>query len=200
MKNVILKYYHSYIQETPKEIRAFLRNALILFVIWKLVYSFIFLDSRILDRPLTNHVGEATVYFLNNCTFFDGFTSMTKRSRSYFEGQLQTDEVSQLQHYGKNVLFIADGCNGLELMVLFVGFIICFPSAILKKIVFIVFGVIVIDVFNVLRCSGLAFLKEHYHDYFDFSHHYVFKITLYAIIFLMWILFTKKIKFSNAVL
>lgn len=200
MENVIIKHYHGYIKETPKEIRAFLRNALILFIVWKLVYSFIFLDSRILDRPLTNHVGEATVYFLNQCTFFDGFSSKVVKNQSYLEGELQINEVSQLQHYGKNVLFIADGCNGLELMVLFVGFIICFPSGILKKMVFIVLGVIIIDFFNVLRCSSLAFLKEYYHAYFDFSHHYVFKITLYGIIFLMWVLFTKKIKLSNAVL
>jgi hypothetical protein len=89
MKNRILQYYHSFINETPPTIRAFLRNALIVFALWKLTYLFILLDDRILDRPLTNHVGAGTVWFLNYCTPLEGFSAIPVIKQEAFEGQLQ---------------------------------------------------------------------------------------------------------------
>jgi exosortase/archaeosortase family protein len=199
MKNRILQYYHSFINETPPTIRAFLRNALIVFALWKLTYLFILLDDRILDRPLTNHVGAGTVWFLNYCTPLDGFSAIPVIKQEAFDGQLQIREVSQVIHQGKDILLIADGCNGLELIVLYIGFIICFPSSILKKIIFILLGIGIIDLSNIIRCGGLVFLKRYYgYDLFQFAHHYGFKITLYSIIFMMWVLFTKNKKIKNS--
>lgn len=198
MKNSILKYYQSYLNETPATIRAFLRNALIVFAVWKLVYLLFLLDARVLDRPLTNQVGHGTTWFLNHCTPLEGFSATAIKKQSFFEGQIQFSEVSQIRQDGKDILLIADGCNGLELMVLFVGFILCFPSSIIKKIIFIIFGTFIIEIANILRCGGLVFLKRYYdYDLFQFAHHYGFKITLYGIIFIIWIIFTKNIKFRN---
>lgn len=201
LKNRILQYYLSFLNETPATIRAFLRNALIVFAIWKVVYLFFLLDARILDKPLTDHVGNSTAWFLNHCTPLDGFTATAIEKQSIFEGQIKFSEVSQVRHHGEDILLIADGCNGLELIVLFIGFILCFPSSIYKKIVFILFGVAIIDLANILRCGGLVFIKRFYdYDLFQFAHHYGFKITLYGIIFMLWMLFTKNIKIKNVVI
>lgn len=195
MKNRIVSYYYSLLNETPIIIRAFLRNALIFFVIWKVVYIGFLLFDRILDRPLTNHIGASTAWFLNHCTPLSGFTSKVVSVKSLLEGQLQVSEASQVQMNGENVLYIADPCNGLELIVLYVGFIVCFPSSLRKKILYIILGILVIDVANILRCGGLVFLKRYYdYDLFQFAHHYGFKITLYGIIFMMWTLFAKNSK------
>lgn len=201
MKNSILHYYQNFLNETPATIRAFLRNALIVFAVWKVVYLVFLLDTRILDKPLTDHVGEGTAWFLNNWTPLEGFSATPIKKNILFEGRLQFNEVSQVRHQGEDVLLIADGCNGLELMILFIGFILCFPSSILKKNIFIILGIGIIDFANILRCGGLVFLKKYYdYDLFQFAHHYGFKITLYGIIFSMWILFTKTIKFKNVVI
>lgn len=201
MKNSILHYYQSFLNETPATIRVFLRNALVVFAVWKLVYIIFLLDDRILDRPLTNHIGKGTAWFLNHCTPLDGFSAIAMTKPSIFEGQLQFTEVSQVRHQGNDILLIADPCNGLELLVLFVGFILCFPASIVKKIIFILLGIVIIDLANILRCGGLVFLKRYYdYDLFQFAHHYGFKITLYGIIFMIWIVFTKDIKFRNSVL
>jgi exosortase family protein XrtF len=190
----IRSHIHLYYSETPIEVKKFIRNALGVFVTWKAVYYYLLVDERIIDKPLTQNVGKGTAWFLNNCTSFSGFKAINVERNNFFEGVFTLTEVSQLQHWSKNVLFIADGCNGLELMVLYMGFIICFSSSLLKKLIFMIFGLIVIYCANILRCAGLAFLKVKYNDYFDFSHHYTFKITLYGIIFLMWMLYTKQYK------
>lgn len=194
---IIRSHIHLYYSETPIEVKKFIRNALVVFFAWKAVYYYVLIDERLLDRPLTQNVGEGTSWFLNNCTSFSGFKAISIVRNDFFEGVFTLNEVSQLQHWGKNVLFIADGCNGLELMVLYLGFIICFSASLLKKIIFMILGLVVIYCANILRCAGLAFLKVEYNDYFDFSHHYTFKITLYGIIFLLWMLFTKQYKIKN---
>jgi exosortase/archaeosortase family protein len=199
MKNSIVHYYHSFLNETPATIKVFLRNALIAFAVWKIVYSFFLLDHRLLDKPLTDYVGSSTAWTLNLLTSEKGFTSTAETKESIFEGQIQVMEVAQVRQYGTPIILIADPCNGLELMVLFVGFILCYPSSYIKKFIFIFFGLIVICLANILRCSGLVFIKMHYHyDLFQFAHHYGFKITLYGIIFLIWMLFTKDFKFKYA--
>lgn len=198
MKHNIVQYYKTFINETPATIRVFLRNALIVFFVWKLVYLLFLLDDRVLDQPLTNHVGEGTAWFLNHCTPLEGFSAIPMTKSTLFEGQLKLMEVSQVRHQGKDILLIADGCNGLELIVLYIGFILCFPSSIYKKIMFMVLGMVIIDLANIVRCGGLVFLKQYYeYDLFQFAHHYGFKITLYGIIFMMWVLFTKTTKISN---
>lgn len=195
MKNSIIHYYQSFLNETPATIRVFLRNSLIVFAIWKVLYLVFLLDGRILDKPLTNHVGSGTAWFLNHCTPLGGFTSKSITVESLFEGQLQMTEASQVQLEHQDILFIADGCNGLELIVLYVGFIVCFPSSFQKKFLFIVLGAVVIDFANIIRCGGLVFLKRYYdYNLFQFAHHYGFKITLYAIIFMIWTLFAKNSK------
>jgi exosortase/archaeosortase family protein len=201
MKNSILQYYKSFLNETPAAIRAFLRNALIVFAVWKLVYFVFLLNDRILDKPLTNNVGEGTAWFLNYCTPLDGYSATAINKSSVFEGQLQLREVSQVRYLGKDILLIADPCNGLELIILYIGFILCFPSSIRKKIIFIFFGGGIIELANIVRCGGLVFLKRYYgYDLFQFAHHYGFKITLYGIIFMMWMVFTKNIRFRNIII
>jgi exosortase/archaeosortase family protein len=201
MKHNIVQYYKTFINETPAIIRVFLRNVLIVFFVWKLVYLLFLLEDRVLDQPLTNHVGEGTAWFLNHCTLLEGFSALPVIKQTVFEGQLQISEVSQVRHQGKDILLIADVCNGLELIVLYLGFILCFPATIFKKIIFMVLGTVIIVLANIVRCGGLVFLKQYYdYDLFQFAHHYGFKITLYGIIFMMWVVFTKNIKFRNVVI
>ena len=183
--------------DIPLPIRLFLGKALLFFIIWKVIYGFLLHDSRVLDAPLTTHVGEASAKFLNVFTSMSGFTANTEMSSTIYEGEFVTSEASSIYHYDRKVLNIADVCNGLELMVLYVGFIVCMPSFFWRKVRYIILGVIIIDIINILRCAGLIYLSEYYQTYFDFAHHYLFKITVYAATFVMWIVFARKIRIKN---
>jgi exosortase family protein XrtF len=123
--------------------------------------------------------------------------ALNKFDTTIMEGQIQIAQVSKIIHNGHKVLHIADGCNGLELMVLYSGFILSFPSSQKRKICYIFLGIIIIDICNILRCSLLGFIKEYYHPYFYLSHHFVFKAVVYAVIVILWVYFTRKIQ-ANA--
>lgn len=179
--------------DIPLPIRLFLGKALLFFIIWKLVYGLFLSDSRLLDEPLTEHVGNASVYVLNGLGDMSGFISKSEIS-TYIEGEgLVTQKASQIFHHDKLVLYIADICNGLELMILYIGFIVCMPSRFWRKVLYIVIGVVLIDIINIFRCTGLIYLREYYHAYFDFAHHYLFKATVYTATFLMWMVYARKI-------
>ena len=183
-------------KDIPLPIRLFLGKALLFFIVWKVVYSFFLYDSKFLDYPLTTHVAEASSVFLNNSMLLSGFTTQ----RVFTEDNSLIIEASEIYHNDNLVLLIADACNGLELMVLYIGFIVCMPSKFWRKIIYILLGVLFIDIINILRCSGLIYLREYFHAYFDFAHHYLFKAVVYAATFLMWMVYSRKISLKNETL
>ncbi|WP_411894390.1 archaeosortase/exosortase family protein [Winogradskyella sp. A2] len=195
-----MKRLKSLIQEFPKPIRLFLGKALLVFIVWNITYIGFLSESKILDYPLTTHVGEASTEILNRFSSMSGFKAVRSERTTIYEGEYITQESSEIYHNERSILHIADACNGLELLVLYIGFIICMPSRFWRKILYIIFGVIIIDFVNIGRCIGLIYLREYYEVYFDFAHHYVFKITVYGVTFLLWILFARKIHFNNEIL
>jgi exosortase/archaeosortase family protein len=185
--------FRSLINDIPLPIRLFLGKALLLFIAWKLVYGIFLYDSNYLDRPLSKHVADASVYVLNNFTTLDGFTSKRVIDRYTYEGEITEQVISAIFHYDNKVLYIANFCNGLELLVLFIGFIICMPSSFLRKTKYIIIGVLLLDGINILRCVGLIYLREYYEVYFDFAHHYLFKAMVYSATLVIWYVFSRKI-------
>jgi exosortase/archaeosortase family protein len=92
---------------------------------------------------------------------------------------------------GHKIIGVAPNCNGLELMVLYVGFIACFPTTRKRTINYIVFGLLAIFVLNILRCSAIAWLNINYKHWVDFGHKIAFKVMMYSLIFYIWVRYTK---------
>lgn len=95
--------------------------------------------------------------------------------------------------YGK-ILYLDDfysihldrGCLARNLMLIYVGFIIAFPSSIKHKFWYIPAGLIIIIFINILRIIGLIFTLKYYPQYMDVNHHLVFKYVVYTIVFILW--------------
>lgn len=183
--------------DIPLTIRLFLGKALLFFIVWKLIYNFLLYDSKYLDQPLTIHVGQVSAKFINNLGSMSGFTAKVEASNYVYEGGIIEDQTVAIYHNDKIVLYIANVCNGLELMVLYIGFIVCMPSSFWRKAKYIIIGVLIIDLVNILRCTGLIYLREYYHIYFEFAHHYLFKAIVYTTTVIMWYVFSRKINVKN---
>jgi exosortase family protein XrtF len=186
------------LQSFPQTVRNFLGNAVTFGITWKFVYILFLMQSRILDRPLTSHVGTSAVFILNHISGMRDFKAQNNIDTTIMEGQIQVSMVSKIMHHNHKVLHIADGCNGLELMVLYSGFIFCFPSNRSRKLWYIIFGVLILDSLNIFRCAALGYVKEYYHPYFNISHHFIFKAIVYTVIVILWIQFTKKTAMNGA--
>lgn len=187
----------SLINEIPYPIRLFLGKALLFFIVWKIIFVGFLSSSKILDHPLTTHVADASVYLLNEFSSMSGFEAVREVKTTVYDGEYATEVASQIYHNGKRVLYIADVCNGLELMVLYIGFIVCMPSRFWRKLIYILLGVVILDLVNITRCIGLIYLREYFEYYFEFAHKYLFKISVYAVTFLIWMKFAKKINLNS---
>lgn len=162
----------------PTIIKQFLVKGLIVLVVWQVAYIFFLEPNRVLDRPLTNFVADNTVTLLD--VFYDDVTKVP-----FSRGE-------EVMINGEHAIGVADGCNGLALFVVYIGFILCFPIQPKRLFLYIVFGVLIIHALNILRVAGLAYVNLNYKEYMEFAHHYLFKIIVYSGIFYLWVLYAKR--------
>jgi exosortase/archaeosortase family protein len=177
----------------PPPVRTFALRALALFIIWKGLYLFLWQEPRTLDGPLTKIVGRQSARMLSVMRPSDTFRVRDRINKTYLEGVPVYTPQTVIYRDGKKLVGIADPCNGLELFILYIGFILAMPASIGRKLLFGIGGLLVIHVVNLLRCSGLGLVIISMDQYFDFAHHYLFKIFIYATIFGLWVLFSKKL-------
>jgi exosortase family protein XrtF len=87
---------------------------------------------------------------------------------------------------------LGTGCSGLELFLLFTGFILLMRGSLLNKLWFIPAGMLAILVLNVIRLVVLSVIYYHTPEYLEFNHKYTFVIVVYGAIFGMWLLWVNK--------
>jgi exosortase/archaeosortase family protein len=180
----------------PKPVKEFLLKAAILFVAWKAVYLLFLLPGRVLDKPLTYLIGKGTANTLilfNPSGDYNAISTMHPKGL----GNEGLEPVMAIRSGQTGLLDIADVCNGLELLVLYTGLILCLPATRKRKLTFIICGIIGIEFLNVLRCAGLVLVYLHKPEWLDFSHHYLFTFVVYAFIFWLWYLFSRDPEFAK---
>ena len=85
-----------------------------------------------------------------------------------------------------SVLSIYEGCNGLNVMIIFVGFLAAYAGNIKRLFWFVPFGLLVIHLMNLTRIVLLFFVAEYYEDYLYFTHKYLFTGVIYVAILILW--------------
>ena len=183
--------YHKW-KQIPRSVYLFFLRVFVLFIVWKSVYLYLLLPKRVLDGPLTYSVGMGTAKTLNILTRSNDFSTYKGMAALHWEGGTAYEYEMDIYYKNGRVLEIADACNGLELLMLYVGFIICFPSSLSRKLEFIFTGIVLICILNLLRCSFLTLICLHYPQYLDISHHFLFTFVVYGFIFLLWYIFAQK--------
>jgi exosortase family protein XrtF len=169
----------------PRGIIVFFIKAAVLFVIWKSLYLLWLRPQGLLDAPLTSAVGASTVGLLNLFSHHDAFKGVRSFPKDDEEGA-EPGGVVDVYRNGENTLRIASACNGLEIMVLYAGFLFCFPGAPARRWRFLGMGLALIFLMNIIRCALLVWIFIRYRAYLDFSHHFLFTFIVYACVFLLW--------------
>jgi exosortase/archaeosortase family protein len=178
------------LQTLPTEVKTFLWRAVFLFIFWKSLYILVLIPNQMPDSWLVKKVGDGTAFILDYL---------------YPKLQIHSDDITRPKIYGRdtvsatysmintgggrNLLGIYQACNGLELMILYAGFIICFSGNWSRKIIFIILGVIGLFIINVLRCAFLGTIVLEMPRYFVFAHKYIFNLVVYAFTFLLWVIY-----------
>lgn len=177
-------------QSIPQEVQRFLKRALVIFIIWKLIYHLFLFNGRVIDKPLTDWSTKGAEKVMQ--VFYPSSKLMLKEE--YNTIPELNNEIACSDYLfmnGNKIVGVADGCNALELYVLYIGFLLSFPASLKRVLVFSCVGIVVIYLANIIRLAALASMNMHWVNAVDMAHHYLFKVIVYAIIFGLWVLFTK---------
>lgn len=181
----------------PRPVLLFVGKGTLLFIVWKLAYIGLFRPGRVLDDPLTTTVGVLTTKCLNVTSGANHYTVRKIADTASADMGGTIGKSMEIYRDAEPTLKVADPCNGLELMVLYAGFLICYPGPVRRKLSFVAGGWLLIMAANILRCMLLVLIFVHSRKYLDFSHHFFFTLVVYAMIFWLWWLFTRRTSFPG---
>ena len=88
------------------------------------------------------------------------------------------------------------GCSGFQQLFLITIIILIYPGPWKQKIWFIPLSVIVVHLFNSFRFVGIACYCEFYPQHSRFVHDWIFRPLIYMAIFVLWILWDKRMRVS----
>ncbi|PCJ84831.1 MAG: exosortase family protein XrtF [Flavobacteriales bacterium] len=161
----------------------FLISGLVLFICWLVLYELWLHPEGKLDRIVIDHLAVVTSFVLKSMGY------------SMIADFPQEEEVRTLGIDGTHGVWIGAECNGLDLLALFIGFIIAYPGLLKRKLIYIPIGMLLIHVLNIIRITALCMITYHAPEYLDFNHTYTFTFLVYGFVFWLWYLWT--IKFSG---
>lgn len=192
---------HSYLNKwnkVPTAVRRFILRAVTILIVWKLLYLIFLLPHRVLDKPLSYAVAAGTVWALNAFTHSQDYSNKSEIGNVPVDNEITATPLENIYYHGRNIVSIEDGCNGLELIVLYIGFIVCMPAVMKRKLIFSIGGAVLIYVVNVIRCAGVTYIILYYPKFADFAHHYIFTFIVYGLIIVLWLIFSKKLYLTDA--
>ena len=127
----------------------------------------------------------------------DGLTksvaAQTEWILSLFDNQSYTtpnlsEQSVKLFYKNKYIARIIEGCNGVSVMILFVAFIIAFSGKLKNTILFILLGLVIIHVLNILRIAFLAMALYFFPQSEVLLHEILFPLIIYGTVFILWII------------
>ncbi len=159
-----------------KKLIRFLILSFILYGVWLLAYELFFKPNGQLDHLITENISYFICLGLDLRGFTPHFSIAEKIGETFIF--LNTSTFPLIR--------VGASCNGLELLVLFSIFIICYPGRFKSKVWFIPAGCLIIHAVNIMRNFILTLMAEAKSPYFELFHRYIFIFLVYGIIFLLW--------------
>lgn len=92
----------------------------------------------------------------------------------------------------KYIARVVEGCNALSVMILFVAFVIAFKGKLKHTILFIITGILIIHILNILRIALLSMALFHYPEYGHILHGVIFPLFIYGVVFGLWVIWVQK--------
>ncbi len=98
-----------------------------------------------------------------------------------------------MKNNGERVINVFEGCNGLNVMIVFVAFLVAYGGYPKRMLWFLPLGLLVIHLFNLLRIILLYVAAQQNTHYFYYIHKYFFTAALYLVVIVLWIIWVMKL-------
>lgn len=87
--------------------------------------------------------------------------------------------------------YINEGCNAVSIMIIFVAFIVAFSTTWKQTLLYILSGLLIIQIMNVARIALLNYIFAYHPEYGKTAHDYLFPAIIYGTIVVLWIVWVK---------
>ena len=132
----------------------------------------------------------------------DPVTVSETHQSAFILGITGFDDVKTMAHPSKPaerimlgerpVLAVYEGCNGINVWIIFAGFLFAFGGLKKNVLIFIGIGSLIIYVINLGRILFLFFIALNYPNSLYFFHKYFFTAGLYMVVFALWYFWIKR--------
>ena len=92
-------------------------------------------------------------------------------------------------HLDSAVMEVKFGCNGLEAILLYCAAVLAFPASWKTKILGVLIGSTLLQLFNLFRIALLAWVLEYHRDIFDVMHEYITQSIMIVIAFVIFLIY-----------
>lgn len=158
------------------------------YVAWLLLYHYTGLGVNGLESYFTNATGWLSSEIIN----LFGQESNIRVSYNHIEKSSQAILQLRINGVDKEVVSIGAPCNGLSIIAVYIGFIVCYFGSLSSKISFALAGTVIIFLSNSVRVIALAYNHLYSIDTFDFNHKYTYTFLVYGIVFILWMVWVNR--------
>src|SRR5690606_20854765 len=95
------------------------------------------------------------------------------------------------------ILAVYEGCNGINVMIIFVAFLLAFGPMVKAMLWFLPLGLFMIHMMNLVRITLLFWVSIYVESLMYFTHKYFFTATLYVVVFILWVWWVKRFALRN---
>jgi exosortase family protein XrtF len=99
-----------------------------------------------------------------------------------------------LMENGKTVINFFEGCNSLNVIIIYGSFLVAFRDKVKRLIPFLLVGALGIYIINILRVVMLYVVAIEFPQYMYFFHKYLFTAFIYFFVFLLWFYWVRGIR------
>jgi exosortase family protein XrtF len=164
----------------------FLLKFLGFYLVGNLIYGFYVTAYSPAPDPVTQEVTEQTSMILRGL----GWPNETMIHPS------KATVWVRYQH--RAIISVYEGCNGLNVVIIFIGFLFAFGPIKKKLLWFVPLGILLIHAANLARVSLLFLVSLKLPDYLYFSHKYLFTASIYAMVLVLWVAWVKYFSIQKA--
>ncbi len=155
-----------------RRIATFAGKVLAFYGLWYVLYDLWLLPDGTVDRWLSLNVAWVSGALLDGLGF-----------EVFVEGR-------GLALPGVPGVRIANGCNGLSTLGLFVGFVFAYPGSAWRRAWFIPLGVLAVYLTNVARVIAMVLSQKYWPAAFEPLHGFGLTTIFYVVVFGLWVLWT----------
>ncbi|WP_456425635.1 exosortase X [Rhodocaloribacter sp.] len=152
-----------------RAIIVFFAKMLAAYAVWFALYDLWLLPDGRLDEMLSLHAASASRSVL----------SWLGYEASVFGRVVWMDGTAGIE--------VVNGCNGLAVIGLFLGFVLAFPGVARRRLVFLPLGILALYLVNVGRLAFLVLVQQYRPEWFDLVHQFAATGIYYVVVFGLWV-------------